>query len=559
MSNPFGMGFTTGWGDYVQGQINPEENVYSLMSPANVDFDIIWGDDTSISNVYFYYWDEFDNYQEAELNTPADYMIDGDVLTVTNTFISSLTPNANDDLHFFAKFDNGWQVHFRIAVVQTNIPYVSPNAVSYDLSNPDDVFTNIIFNAAESISSVSSSTANLIQGTDYEVVGSWLFIRNSYLSTHLLNVDDEISLNITFNTADVSTLTITTIQSGVTNASIDPESGTYSDVTMPDYIDVTITWNDASEVVSLTIWEEEGGMLISYDFPDYTVTPINAETANLRMIVGSKGVKMDDAKAADEYNVSVEIEFNVGASAFYYITVIDEFYFVHTDVYPANSGYISGAWEYYVNEEVNLEATANFGFEFLCWKIDGEVVSTDNPYIFNMPANDIYITAHFVPQGATLYDVILVSNPVGAAVLSGAGQYMLGETVTINLTENTGYEFINWTDATSAVVASTPEYSFIMADQNITLTANFNDNSNIDEDAVDMFEIFPNPFSDILYISNYQSAIKVSFTTITGQLITEFNNLENGQINTADLPKGFYLLIVDNKDGGRLVKKILKQ
>lgn len=456
-------------------------------------------------------------------------------------------------------FNSGGQVHFRITVVQTTIPYISPDAVVYDLSNPADVFTNILYNTAESINFVSSNSVNFTEGTDYDIQGNWLFIRNSYLSTHLLNVDDEISLNITFNTIDESILTITAIQSGITNASIDPESGTFNNDDVPEYIDLTITWNDASSVLSLTIWEEDNGSLISYDFPNYTVTPINTETANLRMFVGDNGKKIDYSKTTDEYNVFIEIEFNVGAPAFYYITIIEEYYFLYMDIYPANPGNVQYDSEYGLNEEVNLMANPNMGFEFLCWKIDGEVVSTDNPYIFNMPANDIYMTAHFVPQGATLYDVILVSNPVGAGVLSGAGQYLVGETVTINLSENTGYEFVNWTDAASTVVASTPQHSFIMIDENITFTANFNDNSNIDEIGADMFEVFPNPFSDLINISNYESLSKITFTTVTGQIVAEYNTLTDGQINTSELSKGLYLLILKKTNSDIVIRKMVKQ
>ncbi|MDD2633877.1 MAG: X2-like carbohydrate binding domain-containing protein [Bacteroidales bacterium] len=559
MNNPFNMVFSTGWGDYVHGQINPEENVYSLGNPDNVDFDVVWGEDTSIASVYFYYWDEFNFYQETELNSPADYLVDGNILSITNTFISSLSPTVSDELSFYAIFDSGWRDDFRINVVQTTLPYITPNAIDYDLSNPNDVFTNIIYNTAASISSVSLNSSNLIEGTDYEIQGSWLFIRNSYLSTHLTNVGNEISLDITFDTEDVSTLTITAIQSGIVNATIDPESETYNESDIPDYIDLTITWNDASSVLSLTIWEIENGSLVSYDFPDYTVTPINTETANLRVLVGAKGKQTNASKVVDLYNVTVEIEFDVGASAFYHLVLIEEYYYVYSEVYPASSGNVSGAWEYSLDEVVSLFANPNWGFDFNCWKIDGIIVSYDNPYEFNMPANDVYITAHFVPQSATLYDVTLVSNPVGAGILMGAGQYVVGETVTINLTENTGYEFINWTDATSNVVATNPEYSFIMTDTNVELTANFNDQTNIDELSIEEFDIYPNPFSDILYINNYQSASKISFTTITGQIITEFNNFNNSQINTSDLPKGFYLLIIENIEGQRFVKKILKQ
>lgn len=557
MNNSFWMNFSTGWGDFEHGLIDPDEGYYSLLETGDVDFNINWGDETSINSITYYYWDDVTGYQEDVLISPADYIINGNILTITNTFISSLSTEVSDELDFYAMFESGWQSNFQIRIVQTSLPYISPDALTYDLSNPDNIFTTIIYNNAESIISVANNSVNLTAGTDYHIDGTWLFIHNSYLSTHLLSVGNEISLNITFNTEDQSTLTITTIQSGIINATIDPESQTFNNNEVPEYVDLTITWNSASSVSNLTVWDLDDGILTSYDHSDYTVTPINSETATLRIIFGAKNLTY--TKTTDEFNVLFEIEFNLGASAFYYITVIDEFFFLHVDIYPTNTGYVSSNSEYSLNEEVHLEAYPNWGYEFLCWKINGEVVSTENTYIFNMPANDLYLTAFFVPEGATLYDLTLISNPIGACVLSGAGQYIVGETVNINLTANTGYEFVNWTDAESNEVASTIEHSFIMLNQDITLTANFIDNTNVDIVGADAFQVYPNPFSDILYINNYQSAIKITFTTITGQIITELTNPGNGQINTADLPKGFYLLIIENKDGQRIVKKIVKQ
>ncbi len=71
--------------------------------------------------------------------------------------------------------------------------------------------------------------------------------------------------------------------------------------------------------------------------------------------------------------------------------------------------------------------------------------------------------------------------------------------------------------------------------------------------------VYPNPFSDRIIISEPENVKSVSFTSVTGQIINVIYNPESGQINTSDLPNGFYLLILENKNGNRLVKKMLKQ
>lgn len=548
--------FTTGWGDYQHGEIDPDWEIYSMMEPANVDFNIVWGDDTSIDNIYFYYYDLFSNYIEIELTNPNDFTISGSILTINNSFISAQFPSPENPLYFYASFDSGYDEYFRIEVIVSGVPTLTPTTVYYDLSNPDDVFTNIVYNLAESITSLSRNMTPLVEGTDYTIVGTWLFINNSYLDPLLNTVPDEIDVDVTFNTADVKTLTVSAVQTGINNATINPDSGSFEEANMPAFIETVITWNDASSVTSLTIWFEEDGEMVPMDYPYYTVTPINASTA-LLSISTDEGDK--SLKTIEMYNSLIEVSFNLGASAYYFLTFIEEYYTVHITVEPEFAGNISGDWNYSVGEEVSLQAFENMGYDFQNWRIDGISVSTDNPYIFNMPANDIYITAYFVSEGTTLYTLTLNSLPLAGGSLTGAGEFEAGESVTINAVPNSGYAFVNWTDELSAVFATTGEYTFSMPANDLTLNANFIDNSSVESNNFINQSVYPNPFSDRIIISEPENVKSVSFTSVTGQLIDIIYNPETGQINTSDLPKGFYMIIIENENGERLVKKMLKQ
>jgi len=547
--------FTTGWGDYEHGEIYQGYEVFSIMEPSQVDFNILWGDDTFIEYIYYFYYDEFSNYYETELVNPSDFTISGNILTINQSFVTSLSPSAGDYLNFYADFGSGYTDYFGIEVIETGAPLLSPTTVIYDLSNPDDVFTNIIYNLSESITSVTRNMTNLVEGTDYDIIGTWLFINNSYLDP-LLNISgDEVDLDVTFNTSEVATLTISAEQSGITDATIDPEFVTYTEATMPEFIEIIITWNAASSVESLTIWEEEDGEMMPYDYPYYTVTPINATTALLSISTDEgKGTK-----ATETYNTLIEIGFDAGSSAYFFITFINEYYHVYIDVEPEFAGSYSGDWSYNVGEEVHLEAYENIGYDFQNWRIDGVSVSTDNPYIFNMPANDIYITAYFVPEGTTMYTLTLNSLPAAGGNLTGAGEFAEGESVTINAVPNTGYAFVNWTDAMSVLFANTAEYTFTMPAYNLTVNANFVDNSSVETNSFANQNIYPNPFKDMIILSEPENVKSITFTSVTGQLIDIIYNPENGQINTSDLPNGFYLLTLENENGEKLVRKMVKQ
>lgn len=66
----------------------------------------------------------------------------------------------------------------------------------------------------------------------------------------------------------------------------------------------------------------------------------------------------------------------------------------------AENGSVSGTGTYYQGNSVTLKATADFDYEFVNWTVDGEVVSTDNPYKFQVTA-DIELVAKFQEIAAT--------------------------------------------------------------------------------------------------------------------------------------------------------------
>ena len=61
---------------------------------------------------------------------------------------------------------------------------------------------------------------------------------------------------------------------------------------------------------------------------------------------------------------------------------------------PAEAGVVEGAGEYEEGKTATLTATANEGYEFVNWTVGEEVVSTENPYTFNVTA-DVALVANF--------------------------------------------------------------------------------------------------------------------------------------------------------------------
>ena len=76
-------------------------------------------------------------------------------------------------------------------------------------------------------------------------------------------------------------------------------------------------------------------------------------------------------------------------------------------------GTVAGAGEYEEGAEATLTATANEGYEFVNWTVDGTEVSTENPYTFNVTA-DVEVVANFKEVDPTtgVENTLMAEQPV---------------------------------------------------------------------------------------------------------------------------------------------------
>jgi hypothetical protein len=550
LDHEFFLSFTTGSEEYFPPDISPNMQIFSLMEPENVSFMINWGSETFINEVSHFYMED-DIMQFIYLEENIDFFVEEDFLTISNDFILGLNPEVYNELDFNINFGSGYDIAVSIMVIPTTKPHINPSTATYDLSNPGDVNTSIVFMMAEELLAVSNGANTLVPETDYTLNGSWLFIKDSYLSNELTAVDDEIVLTLLFDTSDEVEFTITAVESGITNATIDPTEMTVYGSDIPEYVDITVTWNDANSVEDLYIIVVSEGYTEEFPFDAYEVTPINSETANLRVFLGEE-------KSTQYIFVTIIINFDIGGSSNFYLTIIDEYYEVIANVVPEDAGWVDGAWTYNPGQEVTLTANSQTSLVFHNWRIDGVVVSSDSPYIFEMPNEDVYITAHFISDDVTPYTLTLLVEPEEAGTVSGGGDFIYDENVTISASPNTGFAFVNWTSPDETVVSEDNPYTFNMPDNDYTLIANFIDVSNIEIDRAEQFNVYPNPFSNILYFSNAHEINKVRFVNIAGQIVSEIKLNSEENINTSRLPNGFYMIIIETFEGDRIIKKITK-
>ena len=104
----------------------------------------------------------------------------------------------------------------------------------------------------------------------------------------------------------------------------------------------------------------------------------------------------------------------------------------------------ASATEALENTRVTLTATANSGYKFSAWTVDGEVVSTANPYSAKITADTEFV-ANF--RALEVYNVAVSVNDaiMGTAVSTAEGSVYEGTQITLTATAADGYVFENWT------------------------------------------------------------------------------------------------------------------
>ena len=120
----------------------------------------------------------------------------------------------------------------------------------------------------------------------------------------------------------------------------------------------------------------------------------------------------------------------------------------------------------------NITATANAGYSFQGWYLNGELVSTENPHKFTL-TSDVTITAQFKAEAAnTVLGFIkagcegmgtVTVSPAGTAV-EGGYKYNHGTSVTFKATPNTGHEFVRWENGSGTTLSTNATYSFTLTE-----------------------------------------------------------------------------------------------
>ena len=151
------------------------------------------------------------------------------------------------------------------------------------------------------------------------------------------------------------------------------------------------------------------------------------------------------------------------------VTVVANFkaieYTVTVTVNDPVMGSAAGAGVYNYGTTATLTATANEGYEFVGWTVNGETL-TDNPLTLTI-TSDVTVVANFKAIEHTV--TVTVNDPVMGSV-EGAGVYNYGASATLTAIANEGYEFVGWT-VNGETLLENPLTLTVTSD--VTVVANF--------------------------------------------------------------------------------------
>ena len=135
---------------------------------------------------------------------------------------------------------------------------------------------------------------------------------------------------------------------------------------------------------------------------------------------------------------------------------------------PAEGGTVAGGGDFPYGEQCTLTATANYGYTFINWTLNGNVVCTDPTYTFTVGEAADYV-ANFE---LNTYTVSVSANPEEGGTVTGGGTFAHGSVCTLTATANSEFLFHSWTTPDGEVVSTEPTLTFTVT-EDATFIGNF--------------------------------------------------------------------------------------
>ena len=209
---------------------------------------------------------------------------------------------------------------------------------------------------------------------------------------------------------------------------------------------------------------------------------------------------------------------------------------------------------YTEGQSCTVTATPNTNYRFVNWIKDGNVVSSDNPFTFEVTENADY-EALFALQAFT---VDIDVDPVEGGVVTGNGTYAYGETANVKVIPNPNYRFTGWFENGSMVSLCDSYYFKVTADRHLVVHLS-HDNA-LSEQTNTKIVIYPNPANNKLTVTSEEPILQYSIYDIRGILVSQMQDVaeKNLELDVRSLPAGTYMIRL-TMGNTVLTKKFVKE
>ncbi len=228
----------------------------------------------------------------------------------------------------------------------------------------------------------------------------------------------------------------------------------------------------------------------------------------------------------DVVSTNANYTFTVNTNRSLVANFTENTYTVTVSANPSNGGTATGGGTFTYGQSCTVTATANTGYTFTNWTENGNVVSSNASYTFNVEGNRDLV-ANFT---AITYTITVSANPSNSGTTSGGGTYNHGQSCTVIATSADGYTFMNWTE-NGSVVSTDANYTFVVT-SNRSLVANF------EEQLPDTYNInvSPNPNigGTVTGGGTYEGGQQCTVTANANTGYTFINWIENGEVVTTN-------------------------
>ena len=217
---------------------------------------------------------------------------------------------------------------------------------------------------------------------------------------------------------------------------------------------------------------------------------------------------------------------------------------------------------------ITFTATPEVGYEVKEWRNNGTLITNNtNEFIIQSLNAEANVTVEFQTTHLIVnYDVVnefgSITAKVGTNGVESGDLVLRKSRVIFTAIPNDGYEVLEWKYNGDIVLNNkTNEYIIATLNNDVEVTVEFTESVGIGKQVVSGVQLYPNPVTKSLTISNAENVKTVIFTNIIGQTVKEIKLTGQSQyfIYVDDLKTGIYLVTIQDTNGERVVHRVVKQ